>query len=81
MSVPNTTPRICRGFQEKFPSCKPCPKVTGKTIIDRETMFTQLVSPRVSQIGTWPAFADHESGAMETLRLSIQPKAQGENAR
>lgn len=81
MSVRNTTPRICHGFQEKFRSCKPRPKVTGKAIIERETMLTQLVSPRVSQIGTWPAFADHESGTIETLSLSSPPKAQGGNVR
>jgi len=81
MSVQNTSSRICRGFQEKFRSCKPRPKVTGKAIIERETMLTQLVSSRVSQIATWPAFADHESSAIETLSLSSPPNAQGGNAR
>lgn len=81
MSVRNTTPRICRGFQEKLRSGKPRPKVIGNAIIERETMLTQLVSPRVSQIGTWPAFTAHESGTIEALSLSSPPKAHGGNAR
>lgn len=81
MSVRNITSPICRGFQDKFRSCNPRPKVTGKAIVEHETMLTQLVSPRVSQIGTWPAFTGHKSGTIDALRLSSQPKAQGGKAR
>lgn len=81
MSSRNASRGIGRGFQQQHPACNPCPKVAGQSIIEHEAMLPPQISLRVSQIGQWPAFADHESGAMEILSLSNPPQAQRGKAR
>lgn len=81
MSSRNASRGIGRSFQQQHPSCNPSPKMAEKSVIERAAILPPQISLRVSQIGKWPAFADHESGAMETLSLSNPPQAQGGQAR
>lgn len=81
MSSRNASRGIGRGFQQLCLSCNPCPRVAGKSIFEHEAMLPQQIFLRVSQSGKWPAFADPEYGAMETLSPSNPPQAQGGQAR